>query len=195
MTLTSDMLILRFCYIAIMLYGSIYILIYVIFVSLLAQVLSCRAALVALPLGHPQRPVERDLITNRISTVATDQEHENAYLQFDVHALWITQYFLQRHACPLPASGVSFKCYSRFDDVLGAVETLTLHGAVPAVGAAVACELRVYNWTGEQFCGVHYDPLDVAAAVPPPPPPPAGPGSICAAIAIGLYEDRDMWIN
>ena len=163
--------------------------------KLLAEVLSCRAALVALPLGHLQRPVERDLITNRISTVATDQEHENAYLQFDVHALWVTQYFLQRHACPLPASGLSFKCYSRFDDVLGGVETLTLHGTDPAVGAAVACEIRVYNWTGEQFCGVHYDPLDVAAAVPPPPSPPAGPGSKCIDSALLLYWDSDLLIN
>ena len=90
------------------------------------EVRACRAALVALPFGHPLRPVERDIISNRASAVATDEQHANACLQFDLHAVWIVEYFLQKHDRQIPACGLSLNCYSRFDDVLGGVETVVL---------------------------------------------------------------------
>ena len=143
--------------------------------TLPAEVLSCRAALVELPFGHRLRPVERDVVTNRVSTVATDEEHANAYLQFDVHALWIVQYFLTRHAMSIPAGGVVVKCYSRFDAVLGAVESVALTDGF-AAGNVAPCDIGVYNFTGQAYCGFHYVPLHDAGEVPPPPAPSALPG-------------------
>ncbi len=128
-------------------------------------------ALVDLPPGHPLRPVERDLRTNCIRTDVTDEEHANAYLQFDVHAAWIIEYFLQGHNRDLPERGLRCKCYSRFDDLLGAVEGVTLHRDGVGAVAEDPFEIAVYNWTGEEFYGVHYDPVYVEPEVPPPPQP------------------------
>jgi hypothetical protein len=113
--------------------------------------------------------------TNRVSTVATDEEHADAYLQFDVHALWIVEYYLTRHAIPIPAGGVVVKCYSRFDAVLGAVESVSLLDGF-AAGNVAPCDIGVYNLTGQAYCGFHYEPLYEAGGVPPPPVPSALPG-------------------
>ncbi len=85
--------------------------------------------------------------TNRVSTVATDEENANAYLQFDVHALWIVEYFLTRHARSIPAGGVVVKCYSRFYVVLGVVASVGLTDGF-AVGNVAPCDIRVYTWLG-----------------------------------------------
>ena len=126
-----------------------------------AEVRRCRAALVALPAEHPLRPVQRDLRTNRIMADATTAEHNQAYLQFDLHAAWIVKHCLQWHRRRVPQGGLRCKCYSRFDDVLGAAESVTLVSDVLAVSedAENPVEMAVYNWTGEDFHGVHYDPV------------------------------------
>ena len=113
----------------------------------LAEVRSCRAALVALPVGDPLRPVKRDPTTNCISA-ATDEQHANAYLQFHLHAVWIVEYYLRKHGSQVPAGGLLLKCYSRFDDVLGGEEMLSLPVDDNTVVSDDPCEIGVYNWTG-----------------------------------------------
>ena len=144
---------------------------------------ACRAALKALPIADPRRPVERDSGTNRIRTDVTDAVHANAYLQFDVHTSWIVDFFLARHKSVIPAEGIRCFVYSRFDDVLGATESFLLRGPGELVPAREPLTISVYNSTYEGFCGVHYDPLFLdtelpamsggheAGSVPPPPSP------------------------
>jgi len=127
-----------------------------------------------LPQGHAARPAERDLRTNCIRSDVSDEEHAAAYLQFDVHAIWIVEFFLLRHGCRVSEVGLCCKCYSRFDDALGAPETVTLYRDDIVLGVEAPAEMAVYNYTGDEFAGVHYDPVFLAAEVPPPPPPLAG---------------------
>jgi hypothetical protein len=136
--------------------------------QLQVEVRSCRSAFVDLPVGNPLRPVKRDLRTNQIEAEATDAEHARAYLQFDVHAEWIIDYFLERHHTQRPERGLSCQCFCRFDDVLGAVEAVTLHRDAAVVLVDDPLQMAVYNWTGEEFCGGHYDPVfDAAEGLPP----------------------------
>ena len=90
--------------------------------------------------------------------------------------MWIVEYFLTRHAIPIPAGGVVVKCYSRFDAVLGAVESVSLTDGF-AAGNVAPCDIGVYNLTGQAYCGFHYEPLYEAGGVPPPPVPPPSPFS------------------
>ena len=71
-----------------------------------AEVRSCRAALVRLAADNPLRPRLRDLRTNEVLADATDHDHAEAYLQFDVHAKWILQFFLARHNVRIPECGI-----------------------------------------------------------------------------------------
>ena len=141
-----------------------------------SEVRSCRDALVALPAGHVLRPVERDLLTNRINAAATDEEHQQAYLQFDVHGIWIVEYFMERHGREIPDNGLVLKCFSRFDDILGEVPQVSIYRDANVLVPEPPHEIAMYNLTGTGFCGEHYDPL-FFASVPPPPPAPASPGS------------------
>ena len=70
------------------------------------EVRSCRTALVRLAADNPLRPRLRDLRTNEVLADATDQDHAEAYLQFDVHAKWILQFFLARHNVRIPECGI-----------------------------------------------------------------------------------------
>ncbi len=69
--------------------------------------------------------------------------------------------YLQLRRWRVPEGGLRCKCYSRFDDVLGAAESVTLVRGVLAAreNAQDPIEMAVYNWTGESFYGVHYDPV------------------------------------
>ena len=70
------------------------------------EVRSCRTALVRLAADNPLRPRLRDLRTNEVLADATDQDHAESYLQFDVHAKWILQFFLARHNVRIPDCGI-----------------------------------------------------------------------------------------
>ena len=70
------------------------------------EVRSCRSALVRLAADNPLRPRLRDLRTNEVLADATDQDHAESYLQFDVHAKWILQFFLARHNVRIPDCGI-----------------------------------------------------------------------------------------
>ena len=112
---------------------------------------SCRAALVELPEGHSLKPSVRDMQTNEIRQDVTNLEHDMAYLQFDVHAAWIVKFFLQREGVELPDKGLRCICYSRFDDVLGDSETLTMQGSAATLSQEEALVIAVYNWTGDRL--------------------------------------------
>ncbi len=151
-----------------------------------AAVRSCRQALIKLPSEDPLRPKLRDLHTNCIDAGASDAAHNAAYLQFDVHGHFVLEYLLTEFEGTLPAAGIRCLCYTRFDDILGQAESVTL-----LAEDANALELTVYNWTLDGFCGTHYDavlpgrmatppsqnsrrppPESSADAVVPPPPQP-----------------------
>ena len=70
------------------------------------EVRSCRSALVGLAADNPLRPRKRDPRTNQVLADATDEDHASAYLQFDVHAKWILQFFLARHNAQIPEGGI-----------------------------------------------------------------------------------------
>jgi len=119
-----------------------------------AAVQSCRAALVEHPAGHPLKPAARDIQTNEIRRDATNAQHDTAYLQFDVHAVWIVKFFLQREGVELPARGLRCICYSRFDDVLGNAETLMIPGRAALPFQEEPLDIAVYNWTGDTLPGL-----------------------------------------
>ena len=68
-----------------------------------------------------------------------------------VHAAWIMEHYLQWHRRRVPEGGLPCKCYSRFDDVLGAAASVILVRGVLAAGenAQDPIEMVVYNWTGK----------------------------------------------
>jgi hypothetical protein len=70
------------------------------------EVRSCRSALVRLAADNPLRPRLRDLRTNEVLADATDEDHAESYLQFDVHAKWILQFFLARYNVRIPDCGI-----------------------------------------------------------------------------------------
>ena len=78
------------------------------------EVRSCRSALVNLAADNPLRPRLRDLRTNEVLADATDQEHAEAYLQFDVHAKWILEFFLARHNVRIPRCGIQVRFFLLF---------------------------------------------------------------------------------
>ena len=124
-----------------------------------AAVQSCRAALVEHPAGHPLKPAARDVQTNEIRRDATNAQHNMAYLQFDVHAVWIVKFFLEREGVELPSRGLRCICYSRFDDVLGDAETLTIQGDAAVPSQEEPLVIAVYNWTGDYLPGVFVSPM------------------------------------
>jgi len=119
-----------------------------------SAVQSCRTALVEHPAGHPLKPAARDMQTNEIRRDATKAQHDMAYLQFDVHAAWIVKFFLQREGVELPGRGFRCICFSRFDDVLGGAETLTIQGDAAVPSQEEPLVIAVYNWTGDRLPGV-----------------------------------------
>ena len=146
---------------------------------------SCRQALMNMPLDSPLRPRCRDLETNCVDSNASDAQHDAAYLQFDIHASFVMEYLLTEFDGSLPFAGIRCLCYSRFDDILGEAESVTLLG-----GDDNVLEIAVYNWTHDGFCGTRYDAVlhdqvetppsknqsqhpDVSSdgVVPPPPQP------------------------
>ena len=128
-----------------------------------AAVRSCRQAFIKLPLDDPLRPKVRDLHTNCIDVGASDAAHNAAYLQFDVHGQFVMEYLLTEFEGTLPVAGIRCVCYTRFDDILGQAESVTLLAEDDN-----ALELTVYNWTLEGFCGTHYDAVLPGRMATPP---------------------------
>ena len=56
---------------------------------------------------------------------------------------------------------------------MGVVEEVRLHSDAAAEYVQDPLQLAVYNWTGDEFAGFHYDPVYIQNVVPPPPVPPA----------------------
>ena len=98
------------------------------------EVRSCRSALVSLAADNPLRPRLRDLRTNEVLADATDQEHAEAYLQFDVHAKWILEFFLARHNVRIPRCGIQVRFFFIVFSlvVLIRLRNLSLPPSVPA---------------------------------------------------------------
>ena len=150
-----------------------------------AAVRSCRQALINMPLDSPLRPRYRDAVTNCVDLNANDAQHDAAYLQFDIHASFVMEYLFSEVKGSFPVAGIRCLCYSRFDDILGEPESVTLFG-----GDANMLEIAVYNWTHDGSCGTHYDAVlpeqvnrvpssnqrqpfhdSSSGGVPPPPQP------------------------
>ena len=115
-----------FCHVSLML---TYYLKYFRPMNCVAELRSCRQTLVNLPWDDPLRPKLRDLVTNSIDVSASDAAHASAYLQFDIHASFIMEYLLTHCEGFVPVGGIRCYCYSRFDDILGEAESVTLFDA------------------------------------------------------------------
>ena len=53
-----------------------------------------------------------------------------------------------------------------------------MHSEAAAEYVQDPVQLAVYNWTGNDFAGFHYDPVYLQNAVPPPPVPPPEYGNL-----------------
>ena len=137
------------------------------YVWMQGQVRRCRAALIALPQGDARKPAARDLLTNAYRFDASDEEHDASHLQFDVHAEWLLRFFLRLHKKEVPRGGMRLVCCSRFDDILGAPESILLSPGLQRPDDDLPLEIVVYNHTGASYCGYHYDLVEEESGLPP----------------------------
>ncbi len=105
------------------------------------------------------RPVCRDNLGN--VEIADEVEHENAYLQHDIHGIPIVLHLLQLLGEPnhYSSAGFEIRAYTRFDckDVEPAMLSIHYGGSGSLnTGKHV---LTLYNNTGHGVVGYHYDPV------------------------------------
>ena len=102
-------------------------------------------------------------MNNSIIWNASPVQHASAYLEFETHTHFIARFLFRSAGVPLPARGMVFVCYSRFDHCLPALQSVTVNADglddVVIVNVEGPLRLELYNWTGDGFCGVHYDPV------------------------------------
>ena len=135
---------------------------------------ACRQALVALPSADVRKPRERDVVTGAVRPDVDESVHNNAYLQVDVHAEFILNFFLDRYNVPFPNQGLRVTEFSRFDHVLGAPASQVYGNNDSESLADDALDVWIYNSTGAGICGYHYEPVFMKRALPPPPAVPEG---------------------
>jgi len=135
---------------------------------------SCRQALVALPADDVRKPRQRDVVTGAVRADVEESVHDNAYLQVDVHAEFILNFFLDRYNLPFPSQGLRVTEFSRFDHVLGAAASHVYRNHDSETFSEDALDLWIYNSTGAGICGYHYEPVFMKRALPPPPAVPNG---------------------
>ena len=113
------------------------------------------------PQLHPQQRTSTGSIAN-----VTDAEHEAAYLQHDVHAEEITEFFVTSFpgVSSIPPEGVRVQVFTRWDS-----PTLPAEANSVTVGREVWADaagldepemvLEMFNNSGTGFTGYHYDPI------------------------------------
>ena len=138
------------------------------------------------PQLHPRQRTSTGSIAN-----VSDAEHEAAYLQHDVHAEEITDFFVMSFpgASSIPPEGVKVQVFTRWDSPTLPAEanSVTVGREVWADAAELgepSLVLEMFNNSGTGFTGYHYDPIfeanmesgeehaeDADSTAPPPPPP------------------------
>ena len=141
--------------------------------------MECRAALVSLPCGDLRRPVARSP-AGMACSLASDAEHDAAYLQAEMHAAFIANFLLSR----VGIGGATVRApliireYSRLDHVLGSPQGTTIL-LDPPFGHTHPHErlfLEIFNLTGSAHSGYHYEPVFSKYVLPPPVPVGSRPG-------------------
>ena len=131
---------------------------------------ACRAALVS---HENERLHPRARLDNgTVNLQATDEEHNGAYLQHDVHAEFVVRFFLEyfSSSTPVEPRGITVVVYTRWDSELLPPSEVTF-GRVGE--AEPTLRLEMFNNTGHGNVGVHYDPVFPCGIQAPSAPHPA----------------------
>jgi hypothetical protein len=102
---------------------------------------------------------------------ASDAEHDQAFLQHDVHAEEIASFFVRRHPgkSQIPPEGLITRVFTRWDS-----QTLPCNSVIvarelqanPAELDEPTIAIELFNDTVNGFTGCHYDPIFPSAAAP-----------------------------
>ena len=98
--------------------------------------------------------------------------HHAAFLQPEIHARWLFDFFLAHCGAAPPTSAVRLRVFTRWDSpVLPAVGELLFSPSRPASAGPVPVVLfELYNKSGDGTVGYHYDPFLPGRGQQPPSP-------------------------
>ena len=115
---------------------------------------------------HPRVRTELGVIAN-----ALDQEHNQAYLQDDIHAEPIMRFFHSYFRSPqaFDGRGIRVVVYTRWDSE--AVNPFSLAATYGRIRNTLLdpLDLELYNITGDSGTGTHYEPVFRNDATPAHP--------------------------
>ena len=108
-------------------------------------------------------PALRDRLGNVM--VASDEEHDRAYLEHDRHGEALVRFFLQDCQSPrlIEPRGVRIVVYTRFDSPNNDPHALAVTFGRTVDASEPAVDFEMYNVTGSDTAGTHYDPVYVSS--------------------------------